>query len=299
MANTDKLIRYNLIIKILRRKASNFKEIENYLSLESDLQDLDLNISKRTFQRDLKAIYLLYNIAIQFDFSKQVYFIDFDNQPELNKRLLEAFDMFNALSISERLSQNIQFEQRKAQGTAYLHDFLEAIKRKHIVKFKHQKFWESEITNRKVKPLALKEFRSRWYVIAEDTKDATIKSFGLDRIHDPEITPDTFDPPYNFDINEFYKHSFGIIGPNGQEPEDIVISFNSDQGKYIKTLPLHNSQEIISETEHELVIRLKLIITFDFVMELLSMARNLKVIQPQSLTEEIKLKAQQILAQYN
>jgi predicted DNA-binding transcriptional regulator YafY len=298
MAHTDKLIRYHLIIKKLRRKDCTFDEIKDYLSLESDLQERNLNVSKRTFQRDIDAINAIYNIHIQFDFSNQVYYINYDNQLELNNRLLEVLDMFNALNISERLSKNIQFEQRKAQGTAYLHDFLEAIKRKQIIKFGHQKFWDSEITNRKVKPLALKEFRSRWYVIAEDTKDSKIKSFGLDRIHEPKISRESFDLPENFDVNDFYRHSFGIIGPNNNVPEEIILSFNSDQKKYIKTLPLHPSQEIISETDQELVIRLKLIITFDFIMELLSMAGNLKVIQPQSLINEIKTKAQDILNQY-
>jgi predicted DNA-binding transcriptional regulator YafY len=102
---------------------------------ESELQERDLNISKRTFQRDTKAINELYNIDIQFDFSRQVYFIDYDGQPELNKRVLEVFDLFNALSIYERLSKNIQFEQRQPQGTFYMHDLLEAIKNEKAVEF--------------------------------------------------------------------------------------------------------------------------------------------------------------------
>jgi predicted DNA-binding transcriptional regulator YafY len=39
------------------------------------------------------------------------------------------------------------------------------------------------MTSRKVHPLALKESKDRWYLIAIDTKDKILKSFGLDRIN--------------------------------------------------------------------------------------------------------------------
>jgi hypothetical protein len=35
------------------------------------------------------------------------------------------------------------------------------------------------MTSRKVHPLALKESKDRWYLIAIDTKDKILKSFGL------------------------------------------------------------------------------------------------------------------------
>ncbi|QTY27062.1 YafY family protein [Flavobacterium sp. CS20] len=299
MAKTEPIIRYNLIIKKLRRKSCDFDEIADYLALESELQGLNLQVSKRTFQRDLKAIYTIYNIDIQFDFSSRAYFIDFEQQPELNNRLLEAFDTFNALSISERLSKNIQFEQRQAQGTQYLHDFLNAIKNKVFIEFNHQKFWDTNSETRKVQPLALKEFKSRWYVIAKDTKDGKIKSFGLDRITNPKSTNQKFEEPESFDVNAYYKHSFGIIGSNGLKPQEIILSFHEYQGKYIKTLPLHHSQEIISDNSKELIVKLKLIITYDFIMELMSMGENVKVIKPQSLIKTLKTKAQKILNHYN
>ncbi|MBM3436710.1 MAG: WYL domain-containing protein, partial [Bacteroidetes bacterium] len=79
-----------------------------------------------------------------------------------------------------------------------------------------------------------------------------------------------------------------IISPNESEPEEIVLSFEPNQGKYIKSLPLHNTQQILIDNDKELQVRLQLYITFDFVMELLSFADNMKVIKPKSLIKEIK-----------
>ena len=98
MSKRESIARYNLIIKKLRKQPADFKQISTYLSLESELQEYNFNISKRTFLRDLDDIRSLYNIDIVYDFSRKVYFIDFEEQPELNERILEAFDTFNALN---------------------------------------------------------------------------------------------------------------------------------------------------------------------------------------------------------
>ena len=47
-----------------------------------------------------------------------------------------------------------------------------------------EKFWDEDQDKktRIVHPLALKESRYRWYLVALDEKDSVIKSFALDRI---------------------------------------------------------------------------------------------------------------------
>src|SRR5690606_41015508 len=92
MSKRESLARYSLIIKKLRKRSATFAEIEDYLALESEVQGYNFNVSKRTFQRDRDDIRSLYNIDILFDFSKKVYYIDFDGQPEASERILEAFD---------------------------------------------------------------------------------------------------------------------------------------------------------------------------------------------------------------
>lgn len=288
MSKRESISRYNLIIKKLRRFPATFKEISDYLSLESEIQSYNFNVSKRTFQRDLADIRTIYNIDIQFDFSRGVYFVDFDEQPEMNERILEAFDTFNALNISDRLSNHIHFEKRKPQGTENLYGLLHAIKNKVQIKFTHQKYWDNESTTRLVEPYALKEFKNRWYVLANDLKDNRIKSFALDRLNNLEITKKHFQFPKDFNVNEHYKYCFGIVGPNDQKPQEVILSFNTLQGKYIKSLPLHESQEILIDNEKELRVELFIVITFDFLMEILSHGDRVKIIKPDSLTDEIK-----------
>lgn len=287
MSKKESISRYSIIINTLRKRSSTFKEIQEKLALESELQDYDFNISKRTFQRDVKDINSIYSIAIEYDFSLKTYFIDFEDQQDVKGRVLEAFDIFNALNISDRLSNHIHFEQRKPQGTDHLFGLLHAIKNNLQLKFTYYKFWEDDLTERSVDPYALKEFKNRWYVVGNEPKNGVIKSFALDRLSDLVITNKKFYKPNAFQVNQYYKNSFGIISPNEDTPEDIVLSFTPFQGKYIKTLPLHHTQHILRDTEDELRISLKLYITHDFFMEILSLGDKVKVIQPEKLKKQL------------
>lgn len=299
MSKRESITRYSLIIKKLRKSPATFNEISEYLLLESELQEYNFNVSKRTFKRDIEDISSLYNIDIVYDFSRKVYYIDFDEQPEVNERIFEAFDTFNALNISDRLSDYIHFEKRRPQGTENLYGLLHAIKNKVQIYFSYQKFWEDNITLRVVEPYALKEFKNRWYILANDLKDNKVKSFALDRLTELEITNKKFQLPNNFNTNEHFKFSFGIISPNGHEPQEVILSFDPFQGKYIKTLPLHESQEILKDNESELVIKLTLFITHDFFMEVLSFGENVKVIQPESLISDLKRTYKTVLKLYS
>jgi len=288
MSKRESISRYGLIIKKLQKSPATFDEIADYLSLESELQSYNFNMSKRTFQRDLDDIRSLFQIDIQYDFSRKVYFIYDEGQPEINERILEAFNTFNALNISDGLSKYIHFEKRRPQGTENLYGLLHATKNKYQICFTYQKYWDEIAEKRSVEPYALKEFKNRWYIIVKDLKDNTIKSFALDRLTNLDITRRTFIVPNDFDVEEYYQYCFGIISPNGLEPEEIILWFDIIQGKYIKSLPLHHTQQILVDNNNELQIKLKLCRTHDLLMELLSFGEDMKVLEPKSLADKIR-----------
>lgn len=299
MSKRESISRYNLIINKLRKQPSSFEQISDYLKLESEIQSYNFTISKRTFQRDLQDIYSIYNIEIKYNFAKKVYFINYDEQSEINDRILEAFDTFNALNVSDRISENIYFEKRKPPGTENLYGILHAIKNKLLIKFVYQKFWDDKSSTRNVEPLALKEFNHRWYVLAKDVRDDRTKTFALDRLSNLEITKQKFNYPESLDVENLFRYSFGIITSDQKGPEEIHLKFTPFQGKYIKSLPLHETQKILIDNEHELRISLKLFITQDFIMELLSHGQNMKVIKPKSLINIIRTEHEKAFEQYS
>ena len=289
MSKQDYLFRHLNIIKKLRKsKEADFGEIVEYLQQESNYQERPFAISNRTFQRDLNEIRNLFKIDIQYNFSTKVYYIADDQQSDLNNRMLESIDTINSLKIVSDVDKYMFFEKRKARGTHHFHGLLHAIKNRIVINLIHQKFDDDEPVERMVEPYALKESKGRWYLFAKDCRDKRLKTFGLDRVIDFENTSRRFDYPLNLDVNEIFRHCFGVINPDDEKPEEVILSFNHEQGKYIKSYPLHESQTILADNEKELRIKLYIYLTYDLIMEILSYGANVQVVQPLHLKEEIE-----------
>jgi len=298
MSQQEAVSRYNLIIKKLRKHPATFDEISDFLARESEFEGYNFNISKRTFQRYINDIRAIYKIDIVHDSTIMAYRIDSDDHPEATERILEAFDTFNALNITDRLSDHIHFEKRRPQGTEHLYGLLHAIKNQLQINFTYQKYWDEELSQRVAEPYALKEFQNQWYVLANDLRDNTVKSFALDRLTNLDITRRRFQAPNDFNVNEHFKYCFGIISPNGNQPQEILLSFDPHEGKYIKSLPLHESQVVVEDNQEEVLIKLNLVVTHDFLMEILSHGQYVKVIKPDNLVQDVTIAFQNALAQY-
>lgn len=305
MSKRGYISRYLLILKKLKVKPySTYEELQNYIENQFDylqMQDdnLQIGFSKRTLQRDIKEIRSVFGIDIEYSKSQKGYFISQNENENMNfQRMMEAFDMFNSLNLAQDLTPFIHLEKRRPQGTENLYGLLHAIKNRLQIKFTYQKFWEEELSQRFVEPYALKEFKNRWYIMAKDSKDNNIKSFALDRLTNLEITNLNYQYPDNYSIEQSYRYCFGIISPNDEEPQDIILSFDPFQGKYIKTLPLHDTQQVLVDNDEEMKIKLKLCLTDDLVMELLSFGDNMKVIEPKSLADQIKQAHEKAYRQY-
>jgi len=305
MSKRGYISRYLLILKKLKvRPFSTYEELQVYIENQFDylqMQDdnLQIGFSKRTLQRDIKEIRNVFGIDIEYSKSQKGYFISQSENENMNfQRMMEAFDMFNSLNLAQDLTPFIHLEKRRPQGTENLYGLLHAIKNRLQIKFTYQKFWEEESSQRLVEPYALKEFKNRWYIMAKDGKDTNIKSFALDRLTNLEITTQTYQYPENYSIEQSYRYCFGIISPNDQEPQDIILSFDPFQGKYIKTLPLHDTQQVLVDNDEEMKIKLKLCLTHDLLMELLSFGDNMRVIKPKSLANQIKQAHEKAYRQY-
>ena len=300
MSKKQFLKRYSLIINKLRKNASSFEEIQKYLVEQSINDEENYEISIRTFQREIKEIASTHNIEIKYFRSENVYKIINDGNEERNERLMESFEIIDALKISSNLSNHLILEKRKPLGTNNMNYLIHAIKNRNEIHFSYSKYWTEELvdTQRKVQPIALKEARFRWYLVAKDMKDNRVKTFGLDRITNLKITNLKFIFPKNYNPEETFRYSFGIINEDNKEPQKIVLSFSFEQGKYIKSLPLHHSQKELTNDENEYRIELLLHPTYDFVMELLSIGAEVKVLEPESLKNEMIKKIEATLNRY-
>lgn len=293
--------RYAHIIKRLEKGPATFTEISNYLQQQSSIFDIDLDISQRTFQRDIKEIYSLlgYDIQSEKTGNKRYFIADRPEAKQHTQRLLESFQIMNALKNAHGFQGAVLLETRKPNGLDHFHGLLYAINEKRIITFEYIKFEDDIVTIRTVHPLALKESQGRWYLVGMEIKANQMKVFGLDRINALDIHKTLYRTNYVINLEAHFKPAFGINTENNTESTKIQLKFAYTQGQYIKSFPLHESQIIIDENSKEVVIGLSIYITWDFIKELLSWGPDMEVISPATLKTQVKSILKKTLKQYD
>ena len=280
--------RYLYVIDRLRSRPCSFNDLQEHVmrKLENDDIDTTFEYAIRTFERDKKDIATLFGIEIRYNRKDKTYAIDEEEiEDQSVTRMIDAFSIHHALQEGNKLSPSVFLENRKSLGTEHIHGIIHAIQNGTILQFTHQSHSDDSSTQREVKPIAIKESQQRWYLVALDKKDETVKTFGLDRISNLKIT-DTKFKPISYNVEKEFKHAFGV--ETYEAAEKVVLEFSKQQGNYIKTFPLHESQRIVEETKDSVILEIFIHTTNDIKMELLKYGNDVKVLFPISLQNEIK-----------
>ena len=301
MSLAKTFLKHRFIIEQLRRRPQKLIELNaTWKDSEDNVEGGDL--LQRTLQRDIQVIREVYNIEIKCNRSTNEYEITKDNDLYA-QNLLEAFDVFRALQNYGNLSEVIQFEKRLPAGTEYLSPLLRAIKERRQVKLHYYKFWDrsSQTQERTIEPYLLKEAQRRWYLLAWDVEKEALRVFGLDRIKRLDDERGVkFQHPVPKGVEHYFDDSFGAWVDNERtQAEEVVLAFKKlptdtifipNPAKYLEAMPLHSSQEILKDEEEAIVLRLRIKITPDFIKELLSYGKQVEVLTPTHLQEELTAK---------
>lgn len=273
----------------VRGRPVSFTAIRRYLEAQPFSADFGRGYSQRTLQRDIRAIADTYGESIQSR-RGQGYYLEAElaPTPASRQRLDELAHLHALLQLPEALRPYVQPESRRSQGLEHLLPLLRAAQTRQIVEFQYQKHWEDAPDIRTAGPLLLKEFRGRWYVLAVMAWSGRLACFGLDRIHDLQLTVDTFAAPAGFDAASYYADAFGITRPPDQEPQEIILRFSPTQGRYALGYPLHASQHVLLANEAEIRLSLRVYPTYELYMELLSYGPEVEVLAPPKLREWLR-----------
>ena len=289
--NLSRLVRYMLIINKLsgRQKYVPVRELISYIDSHMSERGFQSGMTIRTLQRDIKDINLVFGVEIKNYRGYGYYIADKTGDTEIRyKELLMNFDLLTSISGDTNSEGYIIPEHHRPKGSDQIPTLINAIKERSVISFKYMLFRENnKEIKKKVKPYFLKESLGLWYLIAKDEKDR-IKSYGIDRISDLEITDETFKKDESINPNEFYKYSYGIWDDPDTPIEEVELKYDALDGSFLKSNPLHWTQEILEDEEDLFRIRLNIKITNDFVMALLARTRSLTVIKPEWLKERIK-----------
>ena len=183
-------------------------------------------------------------------------------------------------------------------GNEFLPILLEAIQRKKKVWFIYTSFIRGQGKPRKVSPLFLKEYRNRWYLISYDASQKDIRTFALDRMEDPKILEDEQITPQGFDADTYFQNAMGITSYKG-EAKKIIIQADEIASKYIKSQPIHHSQEILKESKDGTYFTFKLLLSEELIRTLLSYGGEIEIIEPEQLKKALKERISAMKKRYN
>ena len=300
MSSQGTIHRYTLIIeKIQSKSCPSFKEIKEYL------QDHGFEISIRTLQRDIEQMRVEFGAEIKYDRLKNGYYLDLAASANLDSffRLLEVVTTASLLTDNLKEGRDalkyISFEMEgRLRGIEHLQPILFAVKNQRCISFQYKSFEKGTQATYTLKPYLLKEYQNRWYTIGKSDGDQfPFRTFGIDRIEKLEILTNTFKRHLHENPNELFDNIIGITYSE-EAPEEIRLSFTPLQGKYIKSLPLHPSQKIVSDDDKALVVSLRLIINFELIQKLLMYGERMKILHPKKLGTKITDILKQTLQQY-
>ena len=290
--NTARLFnRYVWLVDLIYRynHKITFEEI-NDRWINSDLNSSGEELPLKTFHNHKTAISDMFDIDIECD-RRNGYTYYIDNADDMERGgvrswLVNTFAINNLINESHKLKSRILFEKIPS-GQQFLTPIIEAMRDGVTIEITYQNYWHDTPYTFEVHPYCVKVFRQRWYIVAYSPYYHQIRIYSLDRVQSLQATENKFSLPIDFNGEEFFANSFGISNYGKAEFVEVKVLNAEKKNHYFKSLPLHNSQEIIEENDDFTIFRYYIQPTYDFRQELLSHGAEIEVLSPEWFRDEI------------
>ena len=299
---------YSWLIGLLNSAHLTFEEIADEWKEAHANQNNDV-LDKRTFHRYRDNIQSQFGITVKCNKSDGYrYYLKRD--PVENDDVTEwMLSSLRLASLGDMLKyHNKVMLDTPPYNTEYLDDILSAIDKQYLLKFKYVSGFgaESDIV---LQPAFVRYFKQRWYVVgvkklrsasegkanssAEEDVRKLVRVLPFDRIsllklicekHPLSAKMKKFLTPENY-----YEDCFGIYRMEDVPVEKIRIRAFYPEYNYIEEVPLHESQQKVKESKDGMYREYTLTIrpSRDFLQELLWHGRNIIVLNPDSLRQEM------------
>ncbi|MBD5367930.1 MAG: WYL domain-containing protein [Bacteroides sp.] len=283
------LKRYIWLIDTLRKRGEmTYDEIASAWS-HSSVNDNGSELSKRTFYNHCQAIARHFGIDIECRRGRGLNLYRISNpesieENSLTKWVLDSFSLGELLLGNTDIADKILLEDIPS-GREWLEPIIQALKQNLKIAITYKNFTGVRFSG-KISPLCVKLFKRRWYVLAS-VNYAGLRIFALDRVNDLQLTGEKFTYPDDFVPADYFHDVFGIVAGVDNKVETIVIRTYAELPGYLRSLPMHHSQQELSTNENYTDFSIRLKPTFDFIQELLLHRDQLEVLSPLSLREEI------------
>lgn len=252
--------------------------------------------------------YYRYKDGVESIYNRELSFEEIEKLHEVSSLLqgfrgMPQFDWLDEMSA--RFDQNIMGRQREIasfesgtnQDAQFFLQLFNAIFHRQVINMRYRRFG-LEPKEHVVHPYYLKQYRQRWYLFGHiDQKDG-ICCFALDRIMAVGVNDEVAFVASDVAFNHYFDDIVGVTKPDGGQVEHIVLKADSWLENYLRTSPIHSSQQIESGGEEDCVVTLDVMVNYELEQELLFYAEHIAVVSPQHLRERLKERIRKQLEGY-
>ena len=265
-------------------------------------------ISRTSLFRARDTILNQFGILIECEFHKGNSRYKIGNPSELQRDSMKNW-LYSNLTVGNLLADHTGLKdhiilENTPVNTAHLNSLLQSMRKHRLLNIEYKKYTEELSSKRTVAPLALKLWRQRWYLLAQDRKEESadfyqsLRVFSLNRIKDIALTEQSYKMPPEFSPQAYFNDYYGVLTNHNAKVEHIVLRAYGQTPHYLRDLPLHQSQREIESTAEYTDFELFLKPTPDFLSHLFTHGTGVRVMSPSHLAEEMKSRLENMLKTY-
>lgn len=322
--NKHAIIRYRTIDRCLRDidRQWTWKELsEACREAIASSTGAEVNVSERTIKYDISAMrnndVLGYHAPIDYDRKEKTYYYSdpkyaltespinksdtelLQNAISMLEQFMEVQEATGIHNILTKLESSLDRQKEKhdpiiqfdhavdAPGQKWLYKLYQLIKQKESASISYQAFGKRQ-KNRIISPQLLKEYKGRWYLLSYDHQQEGNRVYALDRIKGVNASLSTYKELDKATSKRYFDQVVGVSVLKDRTIEKVVFEVYGVQIDYFKSKPIHPSQRLVAQSDEAATFEIKVIINYELVSELMSYHKNLKIISPTSLSDEIK-----------
>lgn len=205
----------------------------------------------------------------------------------------------SSFSLKTDAGKIIEFEQNQyLKGLEFFSELFNAILYRKTLEVQYKGFKQEKPVVFCFYPYYLKQYNNRWFVFGRTDGRDNMTNMAIDRIQQLKESKAAFIENNLVNFDEFFEDMIGVSESMDRKPEKIVLQINKELWPYIETKPLHGSQKLVKKTKEHTIISLSVHLNYELKSLLFSLGENLKVVEPTSLANDLKLKAKQLFKNY-
>jgi len=204
--------------------------------------------------------------------------------------------------LKDQIQKTMDWLQKQRTDERYvriLETLAEAWVNQRTVRIWYQALGDEQATERCIDPYFIQP-AAAWhssYVIAHCHRADSIRTFKIERIEAAELASEIYTTPSNFDANEFFGSSWGIVVEG--EVKTIRLRFDPEIARIMEETIWHPSQMLEKQSDGSVIMTLKVTDTVELYSWILGWGEKVEVLEPAELRKEIIETARAILDTYH